>query len=103
MSDEDQSVSIPQTNLTESVNTSSVSRIWIRNTEGKPSISATFATVAFLAATVAYVASIFEKIGGFSIRPFDSAACTSYLVPILGLYFGRRLTDIKASAAGGQK
>lgn len=79
-----------------SVNTS---RFWIRNTDGKPSISATFATVAFVAATGAYVAAIFEKIGSFTVRPFDSSACTSYLIPILGLYFGRRFTDAKLSAS----
>lgn len=69
--------------------------MWLKNTEGKPSMSATFATIAFLAATGAYVASIFEKIGSISIRSFDSSACSAYLIPILGLYFGRRLTDAK--------
>lgn len=70
---------------------------WMLNSEGKPSMSATFATVAFLAATGAYVAAIFEKVGNVSIRPFDSAACSTYLIPILGLYFGRRFTDAKLS------
>lgn len=69
---------------------------WLNNTEGKPSMSATFATVAFVAATFAYIASVFEKVGGVSFRSFDSAACTAYLVPILGLYFGRRYTDAKS-------
>ena len=68
---------------------------WLRNTDGKPSMSATFATVAFVAATGAYVAAIFEKFGSVTIRPFDSSACTAYLIPILGLYFGRRFTDAK--------
>jgi hypothetical protein len=72
--------------------------IWIKNTDGKPSMSATFATVAFVAATGAYVAAIFEKIGNFNVRPFDSAACTAYLIPVLGLYFGRRFTDAKMSS-----
>lgn len=73
---------------------------WMKNSEGKPSMSATFATVAFVAATGAYVAAIFEKIGNLSIRPFDSAACSAYLIPILGLYFGRRLTDAKLGGIG---
>lgn len=71
---------------------------WLNNTEGKPSMSATFATVSFAAATFAYIASVFEKVGGISFRPFDSAACTAYLVPILGLYFGRRYTDAKSGS-----
>ena len=70
---------------------------WMNNSEGKPSMSATFATIAFLAATGAYIAAIFEKVGTVSIRPFDSAACSTYLIPILGLYFGRRFTDAKLS------
>lgn len=77
--------------------TNSTSSFWIKNTDGKPSISATFAVVAFSVSTFAYVAAIFEKIGPMSIRPFDSAACTAYLIPILGLYFGRRFTDAKVS------
>jgi hypothetical protein len=78
---------------------SRVSNLWIKNTDGKPSMSATFATVAFVAATFAYVAAIFEKVGSMTIRPFDSSACTAYLIPILGLYFGRRFTDAKLAAA----
>lgn len=70
---------------------------WMKNSEGKPSMSATFATIAFLASTGAYVAAIFEKIGNVSIRPFDAAACSTYLIPVLGLYFGRRFTDAKIS------
>lgn len=72
---------------------------WLKNTIGKPSMSATFATVAFLATTAAYVASIFEKLGPLSVRPFDAAACSSYLIPILTLYFGRRWTESKTEAA----
>jgi hypothetical protein len=68
---------------------------WINNTVGKPSMSATFATVAFFATTAAYMASIFEKIGPVSLRQFDAAACSSYMIPILTLYFGRRWTEAK--------
>jgi hypothetical protein len=56
-------------------------------------MSATFATVAFFVTTVAYIASIFEKIGPLTLRAFDSGACAAYLVPVLGLYFSRRFTD----------
>ena len=77
-----------------------VSRLWVINTDGKPSISATFATIAFLTTTLVYVASVFEKIGPVTIRPFDAAVCSAYLVPIMGLYFGRRWTDSKTTASG---
>ena len=66
---------------------------WVRGPNGKPSISATFATVSFFTTTAIYIVSIFEKIGPYAIRPFDAAACGIYLVPIMSLYFGRRWTD----------
>lgn len=70
-----------------------VSKLWITGTDGKASISATFATVAFFATTTAYVASIVEGWGELKFRPFDVAACGAYMVPILSLYFGRRWTE----------
>ena len=70
-----------------------VSKFWINDTNGNPSMSATFATISFFVTTAIYVASIFEKIGPVSIRPFDAGAASAYLVPSLGLYFGRRWTD----------
>lgn len=75
-----------------------VSRFWINDTNGNPSMSATFATISFFVTTVIYVVSIFEKIGPLTIKSFDPAAASSYLIPSLGLYFGRRWTD--SSKAG---
>ena len=69
------------------------SKLWIIDTNGKPSISATFATIAFMTTTVLYVLSIFEKLGKLSIRPFDPTMCAAYLTPVLMLYFGRRRED----------
>jgi hypothetical protein len=69
--------------------------VWIRATDGKPSMSATFAAVAFVSTTLMYIASAFEKIGPFTIRPFDPSVCAAYLMPTLMLYFGRRATDSK--------
>ena len=79
------------------------SRIWIRNTNGEPSMSATFAVIAFFTTTAMYVASFFEKIGPVTIRPFDPGICAAYLVPTLTLYFGRRTVDTKITvdASGG--
>lgn len=77
-----------------------VAWFWINNTDGKPSISATFATVAFATTTLVYIASVFEKIGPVSLRQFDPAVCAAYLAPVLGLYFGRRMTDSKLPPKG---
>jgi len=68
---------------------------WLKNTAGQPSMSATFAVVAFVVTTLAYVVSVFQKIGPFTFKSFDSTACGAYLIPILGLYFSRRYTDAK--------
>lgn len=69
------------------------SRMWIIGTDGKPSMSATFATIAFVTTTLVYIASVFEKLGPVTLRPFDPAVCAAYLTPVLALYFGRRQTD----------
>lgn len=76
-------------------------RLWIIGTDGKPSMSATFATVAFVTTTLVYVASVFEKIGPVTLRPFDPAVCAAYLTPVLALYFGRRQTDAKIVSKEG--
>lgn len=68
---------------------------WIRDTKGYGSVTVTFATIAFWVTTIAYILSMFERIGPLSIRPFDVAACSSYLLPVLCLYFGRKATDAK--------
>ena len=70
-----------------------VSKFWINDTTGNPSMSATFAAISFFITTTFYIASIFEKIGPVTIRPFDAGAASAYLIPSLGLYFGRRWTD----------
>lgn len=69
------------------------SRLWIVGTDGKASISATFAVISFLSTTAAYIASIIEGYGELKFRPFDVAACSAYMIPILSLYFGRRWTE----------
>lgn len=73
------------------------SRLWITATDGKPSMSATFATIAFFTTTFLYILSAFEKVGNVSIRHFDPTMCAAYLTPVLMLYFGRRRDDAKAA------
>ena len=66
---------------------------WVKKADGTPSASATFAFVAFWVTTVAYILSLFEKVGPITVRPFDAVASGAYLTPVLMLYFGRRYTE----------
>lgn len=68
---------------------------WIKDTKGYGSVTVTMVFVSFWITTLAYVFSIFEKLGPLQIRPFDVSACSSYFLPILTLYFGRKFTDAK--------
>lgn len=70
---------------------------WIKNSAGQASLSVTFLTVSFLVTTAAYVVSMFEEIGPLKLRPFDVGATSTYFIPLLTLYFGRRWTDAKFS------
>jgi len=69
--------------------------MWLKDSNGYPSISVTIATVAFWTTTLTFLASCFQKIGPVELRPFDAAAASGYLVPCLSLYFARRWTDAK--------
>lgn len=69
--------------------------LWIRDSKGHGSVTVTFVTVAFFVTTLAYVLSIVSKIGPLEIRPFDVSACSSYFIPLLTLYFGRKWTEAK--------
>lgn len=75
--------------------TPSTSWIWIKDTAGYPSASVTFVTIAFWVTTLWFIVSIVHKIGPVEFRAFDPAAATTYLSPLLALYFGRRWTDAK--------
>jgi len=74
--------------------------IWIKNTDGKPSASLTFATIAFIVVILNYVLALFEHIGPLRVRAFDPAAASSLLMPLLALYFSRRYTSEKFSMEG---
>jgi hypothetical protein len=78
-----------------------VSKLWIRDTRGYPSLSVTLVVVAFTVTTLAYVLSIVEKIGPLQIRAFDVQACGVYLVPILCHYWARKQTDSNLTAKMG--
>jgi hypothetical protein len=69
--------------------------LWVKDSKGFGSVTVTLVTVAFFVTTLAYILSIFEQIGPVTIRQFDVAACSTYFIPILTLYFGRKFTDAK--------
>lgn len=75
--------------------TPKASWIWLKDTSGYPSATVTFVTVAFWVTTLWFIMSIVHKVGPIEIRQFDSTAATTYLSPLLALYFGRRWTDAK--------
>lgn len=75
------------------VQTVRVPFFWIRDSAGHKSVSVTLLVISFFVTTIAFVLSIFEKIGPLSVRPFDVSACGVYMVPILSLYFGRKWSD----------
>lgn len=68
---------------------------WIKNTKGEKSASLTLVVVAFSVIMLHMVASIFVNPFGIAIAPFKAAESMLVLAPLLGLYFGRRHTDIK--------
>lgn len=73
-----------------------VSKLWINDTTGNPSMPATFATISFFVSALVFIIAIFQKIGPIELRPFDACAVSAYLIPTLSLYFGRCWTETKA-------
>lgn len=69
--------------------------IWIKDSAGYASVTVTFATVAFWLTTLAYLASIIDHIGPVKFHQFDVAAASSYMVPVMTLYFSRKWVDAK--------
>jgi len=71
---------------------------WLKDASGEKSVTVTLVFVSFWATTIAYLLSMFGKIGPVDIKSFDVSACSAYMIPILMLYFGRKATDAKFSA-----
>ena len=68
---------------------------WIKNTKNEKSASLTLVVITFAVVIVHMIASIFVNPFGLTILPFDAAQAMIILGPLLGLYFGRRYTDVK--------
>lgn len=72
-----------------------MSKIWMKDSSGYPSVTITFLFVSFWITTLAYVLSIVSKIGPVDIRPFDVGACGAYFGIIFSAYIARRYTDAR--------
>ena len=68
---------------------------WIKNTNNEKSASLTLVIVTFSVIMLHMVASIFVNPFGIAIAPFKAAEAMMVLGPLLGLYWGRRNTDVK--------
>lgn len=75
--------------------------MWIKNSAGDRSATVTLMWIAFLVTTVAYILSMFEGFGGIKFRPFDVGATSTYFIPILTLYGGRRWTKARYKVENG--
>lgn len=71
------------------------SKIWMKDSQGHPSISVTMLAISFWVTTLAYILSMVSKIGPVEIRPFDVGACGAYFGLILSTYVARRFTEAK--------
>ena len=69
--------------------------LWIKNTKGEKSASLTLVVVAFTVIMLHMTISIFVNPFGLTIHPFNASEAMLVLAPLLGLYFGRRHTDVK--------
>jgi hypothetical protein len=68
-------------------------RIFLKNSEGQPSVSLTMVVVSFGIVTLWLVAWLVGVTLGHPVPEFDATSAMAYLTPQLGLYFGRRYTS----------
>ena len=68
-------------------------RIFLKNTDGKPSASLTMMIVGFLIVTCWLLFWVGGRAFGLPVPEFDATSAMAYLTPLLGLYFGRRYTS----------
>jgi len=65
----------------------------LRDAKGEKSVTVTITLLAFWIVSCAYIISVVETIGPLKIRPFDVAACSTFLMPCLSLYGFKKHTD----------
>lgn len=67
--------------------------IFIKNNEGKPSVSLTMVVVSFGIVVLWLVGWLVGATFALPVPPFDALSAMSFLVPILSLYFSRKFTS----------
>ena len=67
----------------------------MRDSLGKRSASVTLLWISFTVTTIAFLASMFEALGPVKLRAFDVSATSTYFIPILTMYAGRKWTKAK--------
>jgi hypothetical protein len=72
-----------------------MSWMFLKNEDGKQSVSLTMMFAAFVVMLFWLVASICLK---DKVREFDASTASGFLGPLIALYFGRRWTDAKTGS-----
>ncbi len=80
---------------------------WMKNTSGKADAALTLMVLSFLLSCVLAIAGAFQEIrvGDTSVTftEYNMGFATTVLVPLIGLYFGRRWTDTHRGLYDQQK
>lgn len=73
---------------------------WMKNTSGKADAALTLMVGAFILSCLLAVAGAVEEVNvgdtSIAFSDFNMGFTTTVLVPLIGLYFGRRWTDTQA-------
>jgi len=77
-----------------------MSKLYMKNSDGKPSASLTMALLSFVIVTAWLVFWVVGTAFGLhNIPAFESTVAMGYMTPLLGLYFGRRWNEGKVTDA----
>jgi len=72
-----------------------MANFWIKDQNGDPSVIVTLVAVSFVAVTVGYILSLFDRVGNVAVRPFDVAACGAYFGAIMAAFVGHHWVTTK--------
>lgn len=79
-----------------------VSMMYLKNSNGEKSLSATMVIVTFIVCMGWMIVGVFEEPFGVKVRPFSETAALAMLGTTCALYFGRKKTDLEASGKTGE-
>lgn len=64
----------------------------MKNEDGKPSVSLTMVTISFVVVMLWLVFWLVGSTFGLTVPAFDVATAIGLLMPVMSLYFGRKMT-----------